>query len=123
MHELTPKQRAALDALLTSKTFTEAANKAGISRRTLARYVDTPEFKAAMRAEQARALGGANTALMQATREAVGVLYGVISNPEEQTSNRVNAARIVLEKALTYTEIVDHEERLAALEASHDKGH
>lgn len=41
---MTPSEERALSALLTSKTKLEAAEKAGITDRTLRRYFENPEF-------------------------------------------------------------------------------
>ena len=41
---MTPNEERALSALLTSKTKLEAAEKAGITDRTMRRYFENPEF-------------------------------------------------------------------------------
>lgn len=104
---LTPKQAKALQALLTQPTKAAAAKAAGISVRTLTDYLADPEFQKEY-GKAARAL------VMDATREAqqalspaLQALREIVENPEENSSNRISAARSLLEHGLRLTEFSD----------------
>src|SRR5436190_1559367 len=54
--DLTPKQRKAVEALLTTGEVSGAAEAAGVSRDTVYRWLKAPAFLAAVREAEARGL-------------------------------------------------------------------
>ena len=116
--KLTPKQEAALLALLASPTAQEAAKSCGVSESTLCRWQQEPLF--AERYAQARraAMQQALSSLQQTTGKAVQTLVSVMEDKFATPAAKVSAARSVLEYAFKGVEQMEMEERIAALEAS-----
>lgn len=115
------QQRKAVEALLTFGTVTAAAEAAGVTRRTLYRWQQQPEFVAALKqAEQAaltelsRALAGLGVAAVDALRDAL--------SKSEKMNHRLRASEIAIANLLRVRELIEIEERLQALEeAMHGK--
>ncbi len=79
---LTPKQHAAVQALLSSVTMTEAARKAKVSTSTLRRWLKEPAFRAAVSQERRHLLESAVNLLHQGAELAVGELLRGLKEPE-----------------------------------------
>ena len=112
--DLSPQQAQALAALLTSGTVEAAAKKAGISARTLRRWLAAPDFRRCYLAARRQALEQATGALQQATSGAVAALVRNLKcgiPPSE-----IRAAQVILEQAAKGVEMLEFEERLAAIE-------
>ena len=114
---LTPKQSAAVLALLSRPTLAEAAKAAHVNAATLWRWQQLPVFAAAFRQAQRAALGRAIAALHLAATEAVETLRAAMRDAEAPAASRVAAARATLDLAVRGSEAADIEQRLAALEA------
>lgn len=110
------KKDQAIIALLTEPTITTAAEKAGITPRTLYKWLQTSEFKAAYREAKREAYTVAITRLQQAAAEAVEALRAIMNDPDKPSSARVSAARAILELAIKAIEIEDLEVRIEELE-------
>ena len=106
----------ALSALLTSDTKAEAAKKAGISDRTLRSYLSDPAFKAEYQRRKKKLLNDATHQMQQSMKIAVSTLKGIIQSKESKDSDRITAARLILEYSLKYTEINDILDRIEDLE-------
>lgn len=113
---LTTRQRKAITALLTSANVAQAAKKAGVSERSIYRYLAEESFKQAL-------LDAESEAIYQATRRLVGLqglaietLEEVLRDKAEKSSVRLKAATNVLDYLLKLRELRNVEERLAALE-------
>ena len=99
--DLTPKQKKAVAALLTSRTQAEAAKTAQVGERTLKRWLAEDErFKAAYQHALRDLLAKASAKLSKGTDE----------------SARVSAAKAVLDQALRFSEFADVLQALTALE-------
>lgn len=109
------KERA-LSALLTSDTKAEAARKAGISDRTLRSYLSDPAFSAEYERRKKKLLSDATRQMQQSMRIAVSTLRGIIQSQGSRDSDRISAARLILEYSLRYTEITDILSRIEDLE-------
>jgi len=109
------KQKA-LCALLTSDTKAEAAEKAGISDRTLRTYLADPAFKAEYQKRKQKLLSDATRQMQQSMKIAVSTLKGIIQNQDSKDSDRITASRLILEYSLRYTEITDILSRIDELE-------
>jgi len=106
-------QSRALAALLTSRTILEAATTAGVSERTLRRWLTQPEFASTYRSAAREAASEAVSSLLAAQREAVDVLVACLHDGTPAT--RVRAARCLLELGVRVGE-TDVDERLQLLE-------
>lgn len=111
----TDKEKA-LSALLTSDTKTEAAKKAGISDRTLRTYLSDPVFKAEYQRRKKKLLTDATHQMQQSMKIAVTTLRGIIQSKGSKDSDRITAAKLILEYSLRYTEISDILSRIEDLE-------
>ena len=88
----------ALAALLDSSTLTEAAEKAGLNRQTLYRYMrDDPDFSRAYKEAQERiALEQAET-ITEERRRAKDTIFSIMEDRAQPAAVRLKAAQSVLE--------------------------
>ena len=94
---LTGKQRAALQALLTSATFADACNLSGISERTMQRWLRRPGFIAAYHSASRAAFGDSIAQLKAASRQATEVLRAALVDGD--AALRVRAAEAIVNAA------------------------
>ena len=113
---MTPSEERALSALVTSKSKKEAAQKAGITERTLRRYFENPEFCKRYREAFAQVVQDATRQAQQLLAPALSTLESVMQDEEIPAAARVNAAKIALDYAVRLTDQNDLAERLTALE-------
>ena len=105
-----------LTALLTCSTLDEAAKQCGLSPRQLFERRQNPAFMQQLKRAQAEALKKTTWFLQRSTGNAAAVLLEIAENRNEAAQVRVIAARAILEQAARFTEIIDFEERLEAIE-------
>jgi hypothetical protein len=110
------KQEAAIGALLSQRNHEEAARAAGVSKRTLNRWLQLPEFQSAYREARRAAMFQASARLQQAASAAVSALLKVMVDPSTPASARVRAADCVLARGNQGLENEDLNVRLAVLE-------
>ena len=115
-HELTGKQRKAVEALLTTGEVAAAAQAAGVSRDTLYRWLKQPAFLAAVREAEARALDDLSRLLVRLGRTAAATLAKAMGDPAAPYPTRVRAADAALGRLLQLRELATLEARVAALE-------
>lgn len=113
---MTDKKARALAALLSEPTQAAAANKIGISTRTMRRYMEDPEFSEAYKKAHAQLVEDAAQRMQRGLSAAVDTLHEIATDPEAGKTARVAAARSLLEQTLRYTEISDIMSRIAKLE-------
>jgi len=113
---LSPKQKRAITALLTTNTVTEAAKTAGVSRNTVTRWLSDPMFKAELDRTEAQYVSESLRGLIQACSTAVTLLRDVMADPDATTSARVRAALGVLDGLLRMREHISFDERIKRLE-------
>lgn len=91
------KQSAALQALIDSKTLTEAAEKAGISRKTLYNYVrnDVQFARAYKQIIEETATAAAETVEERAVR-ATDTIEQIMNDQEQPANIRLKAAEMIL---------------------------
>jgi hypothetical protein len=117
MSDLTTKQAKALAALISQPTLGLAATHAGVTERTLYRWLaEDAAFKAEYLRLRREIVASATFALQKASNNAVNALVSVMNDPEAPASSRVQAAKVVLEMSLKALEVDDLEARIAALE-------
>lgn len=98
--ELKQSKARALDALLDSATLTEAAEKAGISRKTLYSYMrDDIEFARAFKAAQERLTLERIEAVEADRQRATKAIFALMDDKTQPGAVRLKAAQIILETA------------------------
>jgi hypothetical protein len=110
------KHEEAIAALLKTTTIGKAAQLAGVSERTLRRWLQKPEFQAAYRAAKRELISSAVHTLLHATSSATHVLVSIMNDPEQPSSSRVAAARTVLTLVMHSFKDDDTEARLREVE-------
>ena len=116
---LTPKQLAALEALITARTFGEAAKTAKVDRSTLRLWLnEDPAFRAAYKAIRAEAFDSLSLGLTALGEKAVEAYRDVLEGPAlpgAATLGRV--ADSIISNIFRLRELVELEERMATIEA------
>jgi len=113
--ELSPRQRRAILALLTSKTMEEASQAVGVTSRTLRRWLDLPEFRRALNEAEGDILAKVTRRLLSGSDEALDTLNYVMTAGEKPSDRRL-AAAAWLELATKFLELKDFGERISKLE-------
>jgi phage terminase small subunit len=113
---LTPKQRKAVEALLTTGEIAAAAKEAGVSKDSLYRWMKQPVFIGAVRDAEARALDELSRLLVRLGRSAVTTLAKAMADPAAPYATRVRAADASLSRLLQLRELATLEARVRALE-------
>ena len=103
-------------ALLSCSTLEAAARQCGISIRQLFERRQDPAFVAKLKLAQAEALESTTRFLQSATGTAARVLAEIAESPGRPAQVRISAAKSILDMAVRYTETVDLQARLDALE-------
>jgi len=110
------KKEEAIAALLSQRSVEDAARVAGISTKTLLRWLQMPEFQTAYRQARRDAFGQATARLQQASGAAVATLLKIMVDVNAPHSTRVRTADCVLDRAGKAIEIEDIEARVSELE-------
>jgi hypothetical protein len=110
------REARAVTALLAAPTIVEAARQAGVSGRTLRRWLDRPDFQAKVRQAETEAIGQAARLLACRSANAVEVLHEIQNDPTVPPAARVRAAMAILELVMRLREVALIEARLEALE-------
>lgn len=113
---MTPSKEKALAALLTCPTKREAAQRAGISDRTLRNYLADPGFQTAYQKAFNGIVEDATRQAQQSLAPALFTLREIMEDAEIPAAARVTAARTALEYAIKLTEANDFAARLERLE-------
>lgn len=113
---MTPNEERALSALLTSKTKLDAAEKAGITDRTMRRYFENPEFCQRYREAFAGVVQDATRRAQQLLEPALSTLQTVMEDEEIPAQARITAAKSIIDYSLKLTEQADILEQLRELE-------
>jgi hypothetical protein len=95
---LTPKQRRAIDALVTLPNLPAAAAAVKVRERTLQSWLELPQFRAALRAARRQAVRAAAGRLQQLSGKAVDLLERHLSCGERAVE--IEAALAILQYAL-----------------------
>ena len=113
---LTTPQSKALEALLAEPTMTRAATVAGVSERTLRRWLQTPAFRTAVLAARREAFGQAIGLTQRYAPVAVATLVKVMQDASGGPSAKVSAAATMLKFGREGIELDDLAARVEALE-------
>ena len=112
--ELKENQILAIEALMSSKTYTAAAALAGCSRVTLYRWMKTDLFKAELSKQKNELIERSSGKLAGALDQAVDVLIDLLE--AKQPNVRRLAAGNLIDYCLKTSDITDIERRIKALE-------
>jgi hypothetical protein len=115
--KLSRKQEQAVSALLSQPTIESAARAAGVSHKTLKRWLRDADFSAAFAAARRGLLEASVVRLVAVCGEAVQTLQESLQ--ADRTADRIRSAALILEFAAKGTELLDLESRLSALERAH----
>jgi DNA-binding MurR/RpiR family transcriptional regulator len=113
---LTPKQEAALVALLANGTVEQAYTAAGVSKATMWRFLQLPEFQARYKTARRELVDGAVALLQRGATQAARVLVEIAEDKQAPASSRVMAAKAILDQANASIEREDLLERIERLE-------
>ena len=116
LSQLPPKQRKAVEALLTTGDVSAAAKEVGIVRDTLYRWLKQPVFALAVREAEARAIDDLSRLLVRLSRTATATLAKAMTDPVAPYPTRVRAADITLNRLLQLRELATLEARVTELE-------
>ena len=108
--------RRTIVALLSETTVSAAAERAGVNEATLYRWLKQADFNAAYRAAGRHAVEKAIAQIQQSSWAASTTLLKLLGSTSD--SVRLRAAVAILDHANKGVELLDFEERLAALEAA-----
>ncbi len=114
--KLNAKQERALVALLDCGEIKEAAETAGITKVTLWRWLQSPEFQSRYRAARRQLVETAIAQLQSDCTIAVRVLREVAEDKQAPASSRVAAAKTIIEQSIGAIELMDLQERVEMLE-------
>ena len=113
---LSSNQRRALEALIATTSVRAAADKAGLGRRTLYRYLGDPAFKAELRKRQDAILSATTASLVGLTYLALDTLQTVLASATATDGARVRAALGWLSHVRQVVELRELIDRIEALE-------
>jgi hypothetical protein len=117
--DLTAKQHKAIAVLLAEPTIKAAAAALGVGERTIHTWLGDPTFDEAYRKARRDAVRQAVAQLQRSASGAAATLTTIAESPAAKGSDRVAAARAILDYAIRGVELEDLEARIAALEAHH----
>jgi hypothetical protein len=116
---LTPKQEDAACSMALGKTIEAAAQQCNVSSRTVKSWLSRiPDFKRRIVTLRAEATDRTLSILTSFSAQAAEKLASLLNSSNERVAGW--AAVKLLELRYSYSTDVDHEERLAALEAEQD---
>lgn len=98
MSRIDERKQAALDALLNTGSYTEAAKVAGLSRRTIYKYLhEDAEFAAAYEESYNAQTLEQYEELARQRKRALEVITDMLNDTERNGYERLQAARIILD--------------------------
>lgn len=106
----------AMAALLSSDTQAEAAAKCGISDRTLRGYLADPSFNAEYNRQKRQLVSDATRQIQSSYQSAIRALRNIVESGHSSASEKISAARVLLEYGIKFTETNDIITRLEDLE-------
>jgi DNA-binding transcriptional MerR regulator len=99
------KRDQAIRALIESGSVEEAADRCGVSERTLRSWLKEPAFRDAYRQARRKLLDGAVLLLQRASRRAVRALVRQLQ--ADKPADVIRAAEAILDRAFKGTEVLD----------------
>ncbi len=118
-----PNKDRALTALLSSRSITAAAEKAGVSERSIYTWLrEDIEFRTAYQDMRRASLQAASEKIAGSIDEAVSTLSEIMTDNTEKANARVSAAKAILDNFFRVSELVDFDERLSEIERQINEG-
>lgn len=114
--KLTHKQQATIRALLECKTITQAATQAGVSERSIYRWLRAPVFRAALLEAEGEAIDGATRRLVALQGRALDTYERLLGLFNLDPGLQRLTARDVLDLLVKLRELRNLEKRLSDLE-------
>jgi len=114
--QLTAKQVKAMEALLEGASIQTAAERAGVNRKTVGRWLQDPMFWNLYQVNSRTSLELAARRLAGRLDMAVDMIASVMEDGEAPAGVRLRAAQQVIDGSLKLLEVTDIQERIAALE-------
>jgi AcrR family transcriptional regulator len=115
--KLTPIQERAVVSLLSHATMRMAAKAVGVDEATLWRWLQDKDFHAAYMTARRETVKHAMARLQQISSEAVNTLREVMKDKTAKGSERVSAAKAIIEYSMEAVEIEDLAQRVEELES------
>jgi hypothetical protein len=115
-HDAQDKTDQAINALLTYPRMEDAARQCRLSRTTLWRMSQDPDFQSRLQEARLRLSEQIVTSLLANNLDAVNTLRSVMLDEQATTSVRVNAAGKLIDFSLRARQQLDIEQRLSAME-------
>lgn len=112
--KLTARQSRAIPLIIDSASYTEAAQRAGISRKTFYQWLKQPEFKAEVDRQRGEVVSEAFGVLSQSITKAVETLAKLLDSADERTKRLT--ANDIIGHILRHKEVDELEGRIAAIE-------
>ena len=113
--KLTPRQHTAAAALIATATVAEAAASAGVSERTLYRWLKLPEFRALIAQQESQIIDSAVHQLVNIQGEAIETMRDMFRHSDNEWI-KMHAARFMLNSLLKLRVQQTFESRLEELE-------
>ena len=114
---LSAAQKRFLDALMESKTASEAIRKANVTMRSAHRWLNEDEtFKAALAEAENKVLDAAMRQLLSMQGDAIRALEAVLTDSTARQSDKLRAVELALGHVLRLREAIELESRLSELE-------
>lgn len=114
--KITPRQVIALNSLLSGGTVPSAAAAAGVTGKTVYKWLGRAEFQAELNRAQSEAMDQLSRALVSLGLDAADTLAVAMRDESNPPSIRIRAADIIISRIAVIKDLVDFENRLAALE-------
>ena len=105
-----------LAALLTCSTETEAAEVSGVADRTVRRFLADADFRRELSERRLALIDGAAGALQAKISAAIETIGEIMQNEKAKPTDRLAAAKAILDYGIRYTELYDLAKRIAAIE-------
>ena len=110
------KQEKAIVALLTHRSIEDAAQAINVAPRTMLRWLQVLEFRAAYLKARREVVGQSIARMQQATGAATITVLKLMTDPNAPAAVRLRAAECVFTHAIKGIELEDIETRLTELE-------
>jgi hypothetical protein len=110
------RHQKALQAILVTRSIAQAARECGLSERTVHRYLELPDFIAALHAAEKAQADITGRRLLAGYPKALDLLEKIIDNPAAKDNDRRLAAVAYVDIYFRHRELNDLEDRIVELE-------
>lgn len=110
------RQQLVISALVAGRTQTEAAAAAGVSEKTVYRYLRDPKFRVQLAAARSAQWAPVARRLRAGVERALQVIEDLMNSETSHESTKLRAAVAYLELAVKFDDVTNTAPRLAAME-------